>query len=79
MTVIIKPNGIKILKCPCGCVPEEMHITQSGPSNKYAIATGDCCDAWNVEFRTVKYDIESEATKQAAIQAWNRAPRADSV
>jgi hypothetical protein len=51
-------------------------VTNAGQGYKYALAVPNCCGEWMIEFRTVAYDLESEATKSAAIEAWNQAPRA---
>ena len=66
----------KLTKCPCGEVPAELHISPT-ISSKYAYAAPNCCGEWQIEFHTVKYDIDSEETQQAAIAAWNDAPRGD--
>jgi len=67
----------KLAQCPCGEVPEEISVISSDNGCKYALAVPDCCWDWMVEFRTIAYDLESDATKEAAIEAWDKASRSE--
>ena len=64
-----------LLCCPCGKTPTDIIVTSSGQGYKYALAVPNCCGEWMIEFRTVAYDLDSDDTKRAAIDAWNSAPR----
>ena len=61
--------------CPCGQTPTKLHISETQCSPKWALVAGNCCDEWHIEFRTIKYDMGSDVTYEAAIEAWNDAPR----
>lgn len=63
-----------LLPCPCGQMPTDLFVRSIG-GYKHASVSPDCCGEWAIEFRTVAYDLESVDTKNAAIDAWNRAPR----
>ncbi len=64
----------KLKKCPCGKFPQKLHTIQ-GETAKWGYASGDCCDDWNVEFRTVNYDFSSKESYKSAVGYWNNAPR----
>jgi hypothetical protein len=66
---------IKLLPCPCGKLPTDIKVVDIGQGYKYAGAVPNCCGEWTIEFRTVGYELDSEATKAAAVEAWNNAPR----
>lgn len=59
--------------CPCGKQPTKLHIV--GSDAKWKWVSGDCCNEWNVEFRTGYYKDESPELMERAIYAWNYAPR----
>jgi hypothetical protein len=61
--------------CPCGKTPTDITVVDIGQGYKYAGAVPNCCSEWMIEFRTVSYELDSEATKLAAFEAWNNAPR----
>lgn len=61
-------------RCPCGKVPKDVFV-QQGACSKWAYVYGDCCGEWSIEFRTGYKDIESEACKELAVDAWNEALR----
>lgn len=63
--------------CPCGKTPTKLHITDNGQGYKWGNATPDCCGEWGIEFRAVSYDFDSTETYQAAVKAWNHAPRGE--
>lgn len=63
--------------CPCGEIPESL-CTNSGSESatpKWAYVSGNCCNMWEVEYRTGYADITTDAGMQIAIVAWNAAPR----
>ena len=68
---------MKLKRCPCGKVPEELCISDAGQGSKWAYVTGFCCGEWNIEFRTGYFDFASPECMDLAIQAWNEAPRAE--
>lgn len=65
----------KLKPCPCGQVPEKLAIGEAGQGSKWALAYGDCCNEWMIEFRTRYEPLDSEACMQFAIEAWNNSPR----
>lgn len=70
MTDEIKP-------CPCGETPKELGLNYNGQGSKWATAVGTCCGEWEVEFRTGYEALDSEKCMEYALEAWNRAPRAE--
>ena len=64
-----------LLCCPCGEIPTDIGV-MAGHGYKHAFAVPNCCGEWMIEFRTIAYDLASDATKNAAVEAWNTAPRA---
>lgn len=67
-----------IARCPCGKIPEHLSIQCFG-SYKYALVYGSCCGEWMIEFRVPAYDPDSPDAADAALEAWNKAPRADDL
>lgn len=65
----------RLLSCPCGEVPESLHVI-AGDTCKWAFAYGGCCGEWHVEFRTEYHDIESPECMDLAVDKWNAAQRA---
>ena len=63
--------------CPCGETPKELGLNYNGQGSKWATAVGTCCGEWEVEFRTGYEALDSEKCMEYALEAWNRAPRAD--
>ena len=63
-------------KCPCGQTPESLFLHSDG-SAKYASASGQCCNEWDVTFRTQYEALDSDKCMEYAIDAWNDAPRSD--
>lgn len=59
--------------CPCGKTPNSLLLADNGV--KWAYVFGDCCNEWNIEFRTMYNPIDSEACMELAIEAWNSATR----
>jgi len=66
---------MKLKRCPCGQIPKNLILSESASSPKYANVSGDCCQYWEVEFRTEFHSINFEEEKKWAIEAWNDAPR----
>lgn len=64
--------------CPCGETPEQLCI-ESGQIDKWAWVSGDCCSEWSTEFRTNYHQLNSDECYDLAIEAWNRAKRADHI
>ena len=62
--------------CPCGKTPLTIGIYADDRS-KWAFAYGDCCGAWNIEFRANYLRKGSPELTKLAIDAWNEAPRQD--
>lgn len=65
----------EIRPCFCGATPDQLAITE-GSSSKYAWAACEWCAEWSIEFRT-NYSQDPDELQQLAVEAWNRAPRAD--
>ena len=61
--------------CPCGKIPDKLHISDAGQGGKWANATGNCCGEWTIEFRTGYHSLDSEKCMKFAIEDWNNAPR----
>jgi hypothetical protein len=59
--------------CPCGETPESLHIDQLG--TKWAYASGNCCNEWNIEFR-LQYETDAEEAQKIAADYWNQTVRA---
>ena len=62
--------------CPCGKVPNDLFIVDTGQGGKWALVCGSCCGEWYIEFRTGYNDLGSAECKRLAQEAWNAAPRA---
>lgn len=45
-------------RCPCGKIPNSLLITE-GYNVKWAWVSGDCCNEWNIEFRTNYFRIDT--------------------
>ena len=65
----------KLLPCPCGETPTELHLDK-GATYKWGWVSGNCCNEWHIEFRTVNYQPDSPETMEQAIKYWNDALRA---
>ena len=65
----------KLKQCPCGKLPARLNILDANQGGKWAIASGDCCAEWLIEFRTGYEALESDACMDLAVEAWNDAPR----
>jgi len=63
--------------CPCGNVPDELHVIDTGQGSKWAMCFGSCCNEWSIEFKTQYHDFSSQECMELAIEAWNAAPRAN--
>ena len=63
--------------CPCGQTPTKLCLMDTGQGGKWAIAIGNCCDKWSVEFRTGCNPIDSKECYDIAVGYWNDAPRPD--
>ena len=61
--------------CPCGETPTKLHITDAGQGGKWALASGDCCGEWIVEFRTGNYALDHIKCYRRGMEYWNDAPR----
>jgi hypothetical protein len=59
--------------CPCGKTPSSLLLIDNGA--KWAYATGDCCNEWHIEFRTMYNNLESDECMALAFYAWNSARR----
>ncbi len=62
--------------CPCGKIPKELSIC-IGSNYRWAYVGAGCCDAWEIEFKTQGYDIDSKECMEIAITEWNSATRAE--
>ncbi len=58
--------------CPCGEVPKYLCIT--GEGTKWATASGNCCNEWNIEFRS-EYNYYGRVLTKLATKAWDSTPR----
>lgn len=67
----------KLKPCPCGETPTKLFITDAGQGGKWAYVYGDCCGAWEIEFRTEYNALDSDECYRLAIEDWNDAPRRD--
>ncbi len=73
-------TAIKLLPCPCGETPSELCIQDNAQGGKWALAFGDCCNEWMIEFRAEYHPLDSVDCMSLAIEAWNlsrRKPVAD--
>ena len=66
---------MKLKKCPCGKTPTKLYICDAGQGGKWAYVYGDCCNTWEIEFRSQYKDINSEECYAFAVEAWNEASR----
>jgi len=66
----------KIVRCPCGNIPKNITITE-GSCSKWALASGDCCGEWFVEFRTSYEEITSTKCMEYAVESWNKTKRSE--
>jgi len=64
-----------LLSCPCGQIPSSLYISE-GQCSKWAYVSGNCCNEWNIEFRTQYLALDSEECMKLAIEEWNDATRA---
>ena len=69
--------GEEIKPCPCGKTPTQLCLMDTGQGGKWAIAIGNCCDEWGVEFRTGYNPLDGDKCQTIAIEYWNDAPRSD--
>lgn len=67
-------QNYKLNPCPCGKIPEFVTLTY-GYSSKWGLVMGNCCSEWMVEFRTGFQPLDSKEAMDAAVEAWNAAPR----
>jgi len=67
----------KLLSCPCGKTPKQLHIT--GNDAKYKHVSGNCCDMWEIEFRTGYNKAGTKEIMELAMKAWNSAPRGGDI
>lgn len=63
---------ITLKPCPCGKIPTELSIDQSG--TKWAWTSGNCCGDWSLEFRA-GYHTDLDELKKLAAARWNGAER----
>ncbi len=70
---------VKLKKCPCGEVPDELIIFDSGHGGKWAYVHGSCCSLWMIELNTLYYDVSSDRCMDFAIEYWNDAEREESL
>lgn len=71
-------RDVGLLPCPCGEVPTELIVTShEGDWPKWAMASGNCCSDWHVEFRNDWKQIGSPECADRAARAWNKAARAN--
>lgn len=68
-----KTRNDELRECPCGKVPTKLHIY--GEDAKWKWVSGDCCNEWNIEFRTGYHKVGSKEIMERAIYAWNYAIR----
>lgn len=64
---------MKFAPCPCGKIPTGLFIVNINAVEKWKYVAGDCCGAWETEFRA-QYKQDDEMY-DLAIEAWNEAPR----
>lgn len=62
--------------CPCGATPTNLCLTGEHERPKWARVSGDCCGAWEIEFRNDYKPLGGEESRRLATEAWNLAPRA---
>ena len=72
-----KGENMKLKPCPCGKTPNKLGLNYNGQGSKWAVAYGDCCNEWMIEFRTYYKPLDSDECIKLAEEAWNNAPRAD--
>ena len=65
--------------CPCGKVPECLHIGENGQGGKFATCAGSCCGDWETEFRCDYASIDSNGCYALATEAWNGLKRGDII
>lgn len=65
----------ELKKCPCGEIPDSLHIIDTGNRSKYADAMCDKCGEWKIEFRTKSLSLDSKTCEQLANDSWNDATR----
>lgn len=65
----------ELKECPCGKTPKKLIITDAGQGGKWANVGGDCCEYWEVEFRTEYCDMNGSACMVLAVKEWNEAKR----
>ncbi len=65
---------MKIKPCPCGEMPETLHV-QDGSTYRWRYITGSCCGEWMLEVR-VPCDKRPAEIYRKCVEAWNTAPRA---
>lgn len=63
-------------KCPCGEVPDFLHVTGAMRGHEY-LATAQCCNKWHVTFVDKTPQFRSLDLFDQADEAWNAAPRGD--
>lgn len=70
-----KQVPVQLKPCPCGKVPEELHLYGETHQAKWAMVMGSCCNEWLVEFKN-HYATDPDVIMLNAIEAWNLAERA---
>lgn len=66
----------KLKPCPCGKTPKQLCVTE-GITHRWIYVTGDCCGEWMIEGRSNLAKVGTPECSDAAIDAWNNAPRRD--
>jgi hypothetical protein len=69
-------NQTELKPCPCGKTPASINVVGEHDKPKYAYCYGDCCNAWEVEFRNDHAELHGNESNAKAVDAWNAAPRA---
>ena len=67
----------KLEPCPCGKIPEDLHI-EEGETFKRRLISGTCCGEWMIETRVstmVPQEQRKAVHETECIKAWNTAPR----
>lgn len=77
VTLVGMPNVKlgELLSCPCGSVPTALNLLGSSQGGKWALASGNCCGEWFVEFRTDYHSLDSSDCMSLAVTSWNLSPR----
>lgn len=65
----------ELARCPCGQVPDYLHIEGDTDTPKWARCAGSCCSEWWLEYRNNYHLLSSTEAAWLATVAWNEAPR----